>query len=92
MRGPERGSTGDLDAQVGRQTIGGLLPHRRKVILRVADLGLAVARGFFEPLAEHVWAALADLPDRDLASAHRTFGALIDALESYRGQLEATSD
>jgi DNA-binding MarR family transcriptional regulator len=64
---------------------------RRKVILRVADHGLAVARAFFEPLAEHVWAALADLPDRDLAAAHRTFGALIDALGSYRSQLEATS-
>lgn len=64
---------------------------RRKVILRVADQGMAVARGFFEPLAEHVWAALADLPDRDLAAAHRTFAALIEAMASYRNQLEATS-
>ena len=37
---------------------------RRKVILRVADDGIDVARGFFTPLAEHNRRAMAGLPDR----------------------------
>jgi DNA-binding MarR family transcriptional regulator len=67
---------------------------RRKVILRVADHGMDVARGFFTPLAKHTREALARLPDDDLAAAHRTFTALVDAMRVFRGQLEetATSD
>ena len=63
---------------------------RRKVILRVADDGRAVARGFFMPLAEHNARAMADLPDDDLAAAHRTFGAIIDAMRAFRSQLDRT--
>ena len=67
---------------------------RRKVILHVADHGMDVARGFFTPLAEHTRQALADIGDDDLAAAHRTFGALMDAMRAFRGELEqaATSD
>jgi DNA-binding MarR family transcriptional regulator len=61
---------------------------RRKVILRVADHGMDVARGFFTPLAEHNRRALAGLPDRDLAAAHRTFTAVIDAMRAFRTQLD----
>jgi DNA-binding MarR family transcriptional regulator len=64
---------------------------RRKVILRVADHGKDVARGFFTPLADHNRQALADLPDRDLAAAHRTFTALIGAMRAFRDELDATS-
>ena len=64
---------------------------RRKVILRVADHGMDVARGFFTPLAEHNRRALADLSDRDLAAAHRTFGALIAAMRAFRSELDANS-
>ena len=39
---------------------------RRKVILRVADHGMDVARGFFTPLAEQTRLALAGLSDADL--------------------------
>ena len=61
---------------------------RRKVILRVADDGMSVARGFFTPLAEHTHRAMADLSDKDLAAAHRTFDALIDAMRAFRAQLD----
>ena len=67
---------------------------RRKVILRVADHGMDVARGFFTPLAEHTRQALAGIGDDDLAAAHRTFTALVDAMRAFRAQLveTATSD
>ncbi|MGV0787807.1 MarR family transcriptional regulator [Mycolicibacterium sp. XJ2] len=61
---------------------------RRKVILRVADHGVDVARGFFTPLGEQTRTALAGLSDDELAVAHRTFTALIDAMRQFRGQLE----
>ena len=48
-----------------------------------------VARGFFTPLAEHTRRALADLPDEDLAAAHRTFTAVVDAMRAFRGELDA---
>ena len=61
---------------------------RRKVILRVADDGIAVARGFFTPLAEHNRRAMAGLPTDDLAAAHRTFTAIIDAMRAFRSELD----
>jgi len=64
---------------------------RRKVILRVAEHGMDVARGFFTPLAEQTRLALAGLPDADLHAAHRTFTALIDAMHAFRLQLDATT-
>jgi DNA-binding MarR family transcriptional regulator len=64
---------------------------RRKVILRVAEPGSRVARGFFTPLAEQSRTALASLPDEDLVAAHRTFTALIAAMRAFRDQLEATT-
>jgi DNA-binding MarR family transcriptional regulator len=64
---------------------------RRKVILRVADNGMDVARGFFTPLAEQTRIALAGLPESDLRAAHRTFTALTDAMQAFRAQLDATS-
>jgi DNA-binding MarR family transcriptional regulator len=61
---------------------------RRKVILRVADDGRTVARNFFTPLADHSQRAMARLPDADLAAAHRTFTAVIDAMRAFRNQLD----
>src|SRR5688572_19714014 len=61
---------------------------RRKVILHVADHGMDVARGFFTPLAEHTRQALTGIGDDDLAAAHRTFEALMDAMRAFRGELE----
>ena len=56
---------------------------RRKVILRYAEGRMTVARAFFTPLAEHTRQGMADLPDDDLAAAHRTFAALIDAMRAF---------
>ncbi|MCV7155196.1 MarR family winged helix-turn-helix transcriptional regulator [Mycolicibacterium pyrenivorans] len=61
---------------------------RRKVMLRVADHGMEVARDFFTPLADHTRDALAGLPDGDLTAAHRVFAALIEALGAFRAQLD----
>lgn len=60
---------------------------RRKVILRYDEPGMAVARDFFTPLAEHTNAALAELPDEDLAAAHRVFTALLDAMRTFQDGL-----
>jgi DNA-binding MarR family transcriptional regulator len=64
---------------------------RRKVILRVAQHGMDVARSFFTPLRTHTSNALAGLPDADLQAAHRTFGALIDAMQAFRRELEGNA-
>ncbi len=63
---------------------------RRKVILRVADDGMTVARKFFMPLAEHNRRAMADLSDGDLAAAHRTFTAVIDAMQAFRAEFDGS--
>jgi DNA-binding MarR family transcriptional regulator len=60
---------------------------RRKVLLRYAEHGMTVARGFFAPLAEHTHAAMADIPDEDLAAAHRVFAALIAAMRAFEEEL-----
>ncbi|MDR3661284.1 MAG: MarR family winged helix-turn-helix transcriptional regulator [Mycobacterium sp.] len=57
---------------------------RRKVILRYDDIGLAVGRKFFSPLARLSSQALADLPDADLEAAHRVFVALAGAMQAFR--------
>lgn len=64
---------------------------RRKVLLRVADHGMQVAREFFTPLSDHAHEALAGLPDSDLAAAHRVFTALIDAMNTFGAELGADS-
>jgi DNA-binding MarR family transcriptional regulator len=65
---------------------------RRKVLLRYADHGMAVAGAFFAPLAQHTHAALADLPDDDLAAAHRVFSALIAAMRAFEDELSSAPD
>ncbi|MBB2769406.1 MULTISPECIES: MarR family winged helix-turn-helix transcriptional regulator [Mycolicibacterium] len=60
---------------------------RRKVILRVAEHGMGVAGQFFAPLAEHTTRAMVDMPDDDIAVAHRTLTALIDAMAAFRRDL-----
>ena len=60
---------------------------RRKVLLKYADHGVAVARAFFAPLAEHTHVAMADLPDADLAAAHRVFSALVAAMRAFEAEL-----
>jgi DNA-binding MarR family transcriptional regulator len=62
---------------------------RRKVILRYADHGIEVGRAFFTPLAAHTHRGLADLPDGDLAAAHRVFDAVLAAMAGFRADLSA---
>lgn len=62
---------------------------RRKVILRYGERGLDTARSFFTPLQRHTHAALNDLPDADLAAAHRVFTALTVAMRGFQADLEA---
>ncbi|MCX2932729.1 MarR family transcriptional regulator [Mycobacterium sp. CVI_P3] len=60
---------------------------RRKVILRYADHGIEVGRAFFTPLATHTHHMMADLPDEDLAAAHRVFTAVLAAMTAFRMDL-----
>ena len=55
--------------------------------MREVDPGLVTARSFFAPLGAHTRAALNDLPDGDLAAAHRVFIALITAMRHFQGEL-----
>jgi DNA-binding MarR family transcriptional regulator len=59
---------------------------RRKALLRYEKPGMALARSFFTPLGAEVRSAMTDLPDRDLAAAHRVFTALIEALSTFEAQ------
>lgn len=63
---------------------------RRKVILRHAESGMHTARSFFTPLGEHTHEAMADLPDADLAAAHRVFDALLVAMRQFQAELGPT--
>ncbi|NTY61076.1 MarR family winged helix-turn-helix transcriptional regulator [Mycolicibacterium sphagni] len=60
---------------------------RRKVILRYADHGIEVGRAFFTPLGTHTHRVLAELPDSDLAAAHRVFTAVLTAMTAFRADL-----
>ena len=44
---------------------------------------------FFNPLGAQLRSALTDLPDRDLAAAHRVFNAMIEAMSTFESQLAA---
>jgi DNA-binding MarR family transcriptional regulator len=62
---------------------------RRKTLLRYEKPGMALARSFFNPLGSELRSALADLPDRDLAAAHRVFMAMVAAMATFESQLGA---
>jgi hypothetical protein len=62
---------------------------RRKALLRYENSGMELAHAFFEPLAVHVRAALAELPDKDLLAAHRVFSAVIEAMSTFEVELVA---
>ena len=65
-------------------------PHpsdRRKVLLRYADHGSAVARSFFTPLAEHTQVALDEFSAAELGTAHRVLTALIGSMRAFNVEL-----
>jgi DNA-binding MarR family transcriptional regulator len=63
---------------------------RRKVVLRYSEPGLDAARAFFAPLGVYNTAALKELPDADLAAAHRVFCAVIAGMRRFQTELGAT--
>ncbi|MDO5501016.1 MAG: MarR family winged helix-turn-helix transcriptional regulator [Propionibacteriaceae bacterium] len=65
-------------------------PHptdRRKILLRYADAGLAVAQDFFGPLFQANHRALAHHDDDALRTAHTVLRDLIASMEDYREDL-----
>jgi DNA-binding MarR family transcriptional regulator len=60
---------------------------RRKWLLRYQESGMSLAHAFFRPLGAHLSAAMADLDDRELASAHRVFTAMITAMSTFEHEL-----
>jgi DNA-binding MarR family transcriptional regulator len=59
---------------------------RRKSLLRYQKSGMALARAYFHPLGNELRSAIADLPDRDLAAAHRVFTAMISAMSTFEAK------
>jgi DNA-binding MarR family transcriptional regulator len=60
---------------------------RRRVILHYDEHGMDVARGFFTPLGRQTRAAMAELPDADLAGARRVLVAVVQAMREYHDEL-----
>lgn len=60
---------------------------RRKWLLRYETRGMTLAHTFFTPLGGHIREALADMPDKDLVSAHRVFVAMIEAMATFENEL-----
>ena len=64
---------------------------RRKALLRYENSGMELARGFFTPMGIHLRNALADLPDKDLAAAHRVMAAMIAAMSAFESEIGTQS-
>lgn len=60
---------------------------RRKVILRYADHGRAVALGFFLPLARHTHVSMAEHDDDEIRAAIRVLSSAIEAMRAYDEEL-----
>jgi DNA-binding MarR family transcriptional regulator len=60
---------------------------RRKWLLRYQESGMSLAHAFFRPLGAHLSAAMADLSDKELVSAHRVFTAMITAMATFEDEL-----
>lgn len=60
---------------------------RRKVLLRYADHGSAVARQFFTPLGRHAETAMDEFTAAELTIAHRVLTALIGSMRAFNDEL-----
>jgi DNA-binding MarR family transcriptional regulator len=56
---------------------------RRKSLLRYEESGMVLARCYFSRLGTEICSGIADLPDRDLAAAHRVFAAMLAAMSTF---------
>lgn len=63
---------------------------RRKIFLRYAEPGAAVARSFFAPLAKRTEAAMDHFTDAELKTVHRFLGAMVETMREHRDELRAT--
>ena len=63
---------------------------RRRVLLRYNEPAMGVARAFFGPLGARTSAALADISDDELRTAHKVFAVLTGAMREHGEHLAAT--
>ncbi|MEU8899927.1 MarR family winged helix-turn-helix transcriptional regulator [Nocardia sp. NPDC048505] len=61
---------------------------RRRVLLHYSDHGMGVAAAFFTPVSARMRAALAELPDTDLETAHNVLVRVIGALREFATDLD----
>ncbi|MCX4091825.1 MarR family winged helix-turn-helix transcriptional regulator [Nocardia sp. alder85J] len=59
---------------------------RRRVLLHHSEHGMAVASEFFTPLGARTREGTAELPDADLAAAHRVLTAIVAAMRRYHAE------
>jgi DNA-binding MarR family transcriptional regulator len=62
---------------------------RRKSLLRYNEPAMEVAREFFGPLGQRTSAALTEISDEELRTAHKVFGVLTRAMREHGEQLGA---
>ncbi|MFC4128229.1 MarR family winged helix-turn-helix transcriptional regulator [Nocardia rhizosphaerae] len=65
---------------------------RRRVHLGYTTHGMSVAASFFGPLSARTRSALSELPDSDLAAAHRVLVASTTALREFHRDLPGTRE
>ncbi|KXK61142.1 MarR family transcriptional regulator [Micromonospora rosaria] len=83
-------SSGSVTALVDRLERGGHVRRgrdtadRRKVFLRYADRGAALAREFFRPLGQRTDAVMANFSDEELEVVHRFLTVMVGSMREHR--------
>jgi len=62
---------------------------RRKIFLRYAEPGAAVARQFFRPLARRTEGVMEQFSDEELRTVHRFLTAMVGTMHEHRDELRA---
>ncbi|MCP2322631.1 DNA-binding MarR family transcriptional regulator [Hamadaea flava] len=62
---------------------------RRKIFLRYAEPGAAVAREFFRPLAGRTQDVMKQFTDEELATVHRFLAGMVAEMREHRDELRA---
>ncbi len=65
---------------------------RRKIFLRYAEPGAAVARSFFAPLSRRTESAMDRFSDDELQTVHRFLSAMVEAMREHRDDLRTGRD
>lgn len=88
-------SSGSVTALVDRLERAGHLRRdrdatdRRKVLLRYADPGAALAMAFFQPLGRRTDAVTAAFSDDELRVVHRFLRAMVESMREHRDEMRA---